>query len=211
MTQSWEPEPSYDDMIDAAAGVCPSDEDLAEYLDGVIAADARARIATHAVVCDECRAIIGSAPALRDGDATPRRRRLRGGTSVAALTAAAAVLLVLLRPMAAPEDRSLERAPAAEALQFEALQPLDGAVLDRGAARFAWASAAPGAIYRLSVLDPAGELIWSVQTEATSQELPAETAATLVAGRTYYWRVESLLPDLRTSITPLHRFTVRGY
>ena len=92
---------------------CPGPDELARFVDGAVAADARERLVRHLVACDDCREIVAMAAEapvrapIDDRDAAPvpapRRLALIGALAVAA-TALFAVYVTRSAPPAAPVD-----------------------------------------------------------------------------------------------------------
>ena len=89
--------------------------------------------------------------------------------------------------------------------------PADGATVLTDTLVLRWNPTAARATYDVSIVDASGGLIWSTQIDTADIALPADVRDRLAAGTTYHWRVDALLPDLRTMTTgprafvPSHR------
>jgi hypothetical protein len=206
--------PSNMDMIPEHLVACPSDEQLAAYVDGEIDADAAADVATHALYCSECRALIADVLDAAPVPAAPRRLR-RLAPALTAAAAAAVVLFFVARPAVVFDAREpVLRVPSElqseDAPRLAPLAPAEASVLVPDGLDFAWQDAGAGTTYRFTLSDETGTVVWSERTEHASLRVPSEIGAALMSDRTYYWRVEALLPSLATATTPLRSFTMRG-
>jgi hypothetical protein len=122
-----------------------------------------------------------AAPAIVTPLPAPRRRR------PPAVFALAASVLV-----AVGASSLLLRAPTPDAVRgttVAAVEPADGARLDRAPQRLAWACSAPAAV-TIELLDATGTQVWSGPTTACAIDLPAEARATLAAGD-WLWLVRA--------------------
>jgi hypothetical protein len=130
-----------------------------------------------------------------------------------AIPAAAAVLALIFigpgsdAPPANPDLlRGDESTRAGEGpSMIEALRPVDGSTVPAGRIQFAWRSAGPDLLYRLTLTDGSGKAIWSAETPDTT--LASGPAVHLDPGRTFFWVVDALGPDGRSRTTRNQRFT----
>lgn len=198
---------------EAAPYVHPPSEAVAAFLDGGLPPRERAELAAHLDTCPECRheivqaaRLIRPAPSARPSRGRAARRRLAwAGFGVAA---AAAVLLLAPGSAPAPAPGPLDvRGPETPLLRAET--PADGAVLRTPAATFAWTSAGEGTLYRFTLSDETGRVVWTTQLRGTRITLPAATAFAMQPGAVHFWRVDALLPDLH-SISTGDRRVVAG-
>ncbi len=61
--------------------------------------------------------------------------------------------------------------------------------------------------YVLTVTDENGDVVWTAETSDTSLVLPR--GVDLKSGSRYYWYVDALLDDARSSTTGVREFTIR--
>jgi len=195
---------------------CPPDDHLAAYLDGTLEPARRAEVEAHAIECDDCRAVIAAtADALATLQPLKPPRRLVG-VGVTAVAAAAVLVLVLTRTGdTIRQDESVVRTPVSSPVgedlpRFGVREPLGDAVIAANELVFAWDRLAPRTLYQVTVSDERGSVLWRSRTELVSLRPPPEVAAALTSGRIYYWRVEALLPDLRSATTPVQSFQIRA-
>jgi hypothetical protein len=206
--------PSNEDMTTLSRESCPTDEEVAGYLDDTLGPTARASVAAHLVTCDACRAEVSDSASALDTYKPARSRRrfvFSGGV------AAAAVLALLL---ARPGDitwngASIERAPvpvpaSEDVPRFEAYAPADGAAVDAAALAFSWAPLSDGTVYQLTISDERGTVVWQTRTAEATLRPTDDVVAALQRGARHFWRVEALLPDLRVATTGVHAFRVRA-
>jgi len=189
-----------------------TDEELAAYVDRGLDRAERARAERHLVDCDDCRAIVAEVGRTLAVPLPGRRRRVVWIGGVALAAAAAITLAVLPRgpePLGTGADSA--RAPGGngeDVARFAARTPASGATVVPDTLSFAWESQGDGTVYQLTISDERGAVAWTHRTESTSVMLPAAVGVTLVPGQAYYWRVEALLPDLRTATTDSRLFIV---
>lgn len=182
--------------------------ELAAYLDGNLPHDARARVEGHLADCDACRGeVVEAARVLRS---RRRRRRWYIGAPAAAAAAVAAVLFLLPSAGDAPRGREPalrgadERALGEGSLGIVTSAPENGQIVDPASLIFAWQVAAPEALYRITLSDATGEVLWSEVISDTAIALPS--AIGLQARTGYFWYVDALLPDGRSATTGVRRF-----
>ncbi len=174
-----------------------STEGLAAFIDGSLDEGARAAAVAHLADCADCRR------ELVDIRRALPARRMAPRVAAAAALAAAASIVVLLVPISfnAP-------VPSADRLRSEGGEALAayGPEGDIAGPRpdLAWASAGPGAVYRVAVTSSGGAAIWGTSTEDTLATLP--DSVSLGRGTTYRWWVEALMPDGGTRATSVREF-----
>ncbi len=90
---------------DARSGACPSDIELASFVDGDLTTDVRARIVTHLAGCDDCREVVAMAAAEaleREQRPVPWYRRRTVLVAMAASLAASLAVVLVPRGSAPP-------------------------------------------------------------------------------------------------------------
>lgn len=188
-----------------------SDLDLAAYLDRQLDPETRARFSAHLIECDDCRSILAESTSIL---ARPRRRTRVAWFAGGGLVAASLALLVLARsqPVTLDQERTRGSAPVLteDAPRFSAWAPAPRAQVRPAELRFAWGSHVPGTVYRLTVSNEQGVVVWNGRTADTVLVPPPSITQSLVPGQVYYWRVEALLPDLRTASTQVQAFVMQA-
>jgi hypothetical protein len=181
------------------------DETIAAFVDGGLDADERQRAEAHLLVCDECRGLAASTSRL----ATPTESaRARPWLVAGGLAAAAGIVLLLMpappAPDTAPRTREAEpiRNPASA---FRAHSPADGVPVRRDSVVFRWAALGSDATYQLTLSSEAGAILWIGRSSDTVLAPPDSVTRALVEGRTYYWQVDAVLPNLRSASTGQYR------
>jgi hypothetical protein len=188
-----------------------SDEELAAYLDRRVEAPGLTRVEAHLVGCDGCRAVVMEAAAML----AARRRRTRLVFITAGGMAAAALVLVVVSgalTMSRDVEPTVRGTPpllTEDVSRFAALSPEPRAAVVPDSLVFLWQSRPEGTVYQVTVSDEHGVVVWTDRTGDTTLAAPAAAAKSLVPGQLYYWKVEALLPDLRTASTPFSSFVVR--
>jgi anti-sigma factor RsiW len=176
----------------------------AAYVDGRLAAVEVSRVEAHLAECDACRLEI---VAIRRLLRSRTRRRL--WPAIAGLAAAAALLLMLFRP----DERGGSGKPplrgggTGDVEAPVAITPAANATISTESIGFTWRGSRAAVSYRLTLTDERGDVVWSTQTTDTAVVIPSSVR--LGNGRVYYWYVDALLPDGRSTTTGVHRFDVR--
>ena len=185
------------------------DHVLAAYVDGTLAASARAMADTHLVECVACRdELVAMSSLVRSSSRS--RRVVRFAAPTAAV--AAALLVAVLGPWRAaprsstPNERLRETTSVAAGPRVMPVGPTEGGMIDQDSVRFIWRSEPRDAGYRLTVTDEGGAVRWTMNTSDTAVGLP--DSVRLDRGRTYYWYVDALGRDGRTRTSGLRRFRV---
>jgi anti-sigma factor RsiW len=165
------------------------DNDLiAAYAESRVAAAERGPVEGHLADCAECRReVIVASRALR------RERRRARWLAGAPLMAAAAVLLVVVwgrrSPAIESADPRLRPVSGSEGVaRIEAWSPPADAPVAPDSLRFVWGADGPDALYRLTVADVAGTVVWSLQTGDTTALMPGSVR--LQPGGRYLWYVD---------------------
>lgn len=180
-----------------------SPELIAAYLAHEASAEEHRTVQRHLVACADCRRDVAEAAALT---ADPRPRRW---IAIAIPAAAAAVALFVLLPgQGTRPDGLATRGPGTEGVrQFSAVMPAEKAPVSVDSLMFLWQSEGPSAHYVLTVTDESGDVVWTAETSDTSLVLPR--GVDLKSGNRYYWYVDALLDDARSSTTGVREFTIR--
>jgi anti-sigma factor RsiW len=174
--------------------------EVAGYLAGTLAPEARARVESHLADCEDCAAELVAVDRLRRAPAGVRWAPWLG------LAAAAAIAAVVLAPRA---DR--ERGPAVPPVRGDSLPsatlslvgPADGAEL-REPPVLVWRPVAGAATYRVVLSRSDGDSVWSATTGDTTATPPGESL--LPSPEPYYWYVDALLADGRSVGGTPHSF-----
>jgi hypothetical protein len=180
-----------------------SPEIIAAWLAHRTSPEERQVVLQHLLVCAECRRDVDEAKTLSTGRRPPR------WAAVAIPAAAAAVALWFLVPArpGAPPTSTLRGSGAEGVRQFAAVTPAGGASVAGDSVVFLWRSEGPGAHYVLTVTDEKGDVVWTAPTADTTLVPPREVG--LVPGQRYYWYVDALLEDARSSTTGVQEFGIR--
>ncbi len=184
-------------------------EEVAGYLDNTLSKAACARAKAHLADCDVCRGEIVSVSRLVDRAPRSSRRVV----ALSAMAAAAAVVLIFLARPAIDSDlpaRGPLRGPdvpvATEGVtSVQAIAPIGRQTTSDGIV-FVWHPAPPGAVYRLTLTDDRGGVVWVGSTNDTTLAIPKGT--TLLPRRSYHWYVDVMLPDGGAATTGITSFEV---
>ncbi|MBM4188057.1 MAG: zf-HC2 domain-containing protein [Gemmatimonadetes bacterium] len=172
-------------------------DQLAAYAERRLTPTEYQRVEHHLADCAECRRDAVAVTLVLRSDR--RRRVLR---VAAPLAAAAALLFVLLPPKPGPEETPRFRpgSPREAATVIPVWSPTTAATpgSDR---RLIWGSAGPGTLYRLTVTDSSGGVVWTHQLVDTIAAIP--DSASIRAGARYHWYVDALLVNGERATTGL--------
>jgi hypothetical protein len=183
-------------------------EELAAYLDKTLSEAERARVEAHLADCDACREELVSAAKLLQH--APRSTRWFIGLSA---IAAAAVLAVFVgrasidsEPFAGEQLRGGDTPFASEGSpSVRAVAPIGRKSIGAGIG-FIWRPIVPEAVYRFTLTDDRGGIIWVETTSDTTLPLPNHIV--LGQGRTFHWYVDVLRPDGSSATTGIKSFQV---
>jgi hypothetical protein len=201
---------------------CPDDREIASWYDDVLAGDRRAGLEQHLADCRYCRARIGVlgqldsradsepvpgnvlAAAKLLGRKIPERRHARIGRWGAAAVLVLAAGLVFnfqpgtetatgIAPQAGPESGNRQlRSIDHDAMRLEVL--IDGPTdAVRSGAAVRWSEVRGTIHYEVHVLTADGDLLRSERTGSPKWEFGEDLD--LVAGESYFLRIEAVLPD----------------
>lgn len=186
------------------------DLELAAFVDGGLDPVSRRRVEAHLLACEVCRAVVAEAGAFVEPAraARPRRRTLFAAGTLAAAAAIALLTVVLGRPSLESPARTRDvEAVGRAGLAFAPAAPPDGARIRADTLSFHWRTAGAEATYQITISSSTGAIVWTSRTLDTSLTLPRTVASGLESGRSYYWQVDAVLPDLRSATTGPRRFT----
>jgi hypothetical protein len=185
------------------ASLHPSDGDVAAYLEAVLPDRERVALEAHVADCEYCQArlalageVVGTAPRTR------RRRLLYPAALIAAAAGLAAVLLVpgrTVEPTPQSEFRTPAEGTAGQRLRI--IQPSRGGSIRSEAPRLIWSGLGADALYQITISTADGSVLWSERTSDTTVVPPVTVAGRLRSGERYFWRVDGLLPNLRSVTT----------
>ncbi len=176
---------------------------ISAYLGQAASAEEHRMAQRHLLACAACRKDVAEAAELT---ATVRPRRW---PAVAIPAAAAAVVVFLLLPGqgTGPAETPI-RGPGTEGVQqFAAVAPAEGAPILGDSLVFLWRSEGPDVHYVLTVTDENGDVVWTAGTPDTSLVPPRGVG--LQSGHRYFWYVDALLENARSSTTGVREFTIR--
>lgn len=185
----------------------PSTETLSGYLDGMLSREQARIVEEHLDRCPACRSDLQAVTSVLRS--RRRTKWVRLGLPSAAV--AAAVLLVLARGREASLEPVLRDTQpiAADAGRFEAVFPGSTIPVPIDSVVFRWRSASPdrGTLYRLTLTDERGDVLWTTETRDTTA-VPEGTGR-LSSGLRYLWYVDALLPGAVTATTGIRDFRIR--
>lgn len=144
-------------------------------------------------------------------EAAPHRRRTIGwGLAVSAAAAAIALFVLVDRPALdqppgrVADDSVFRSAPGPSSERVPRIEVIAPAARARAdSLRFVWRSSARDALYRLTITDLAGEIVWEGTSPDTTRVLTPDEG--IVSGRDYLWYVDAILPDARVATSGIHR------
>jgi hypothetical protein len=128
---------------------------------------------------------------------TPPFRMALAGMAIAII----AVSTYLLLPKPEPSKFRSDRVEGSTTLR---LYPEDGAIVREERPSFRWTSIGTSSVYRFSLMDETGAVIWQNDPRDTSITLPESLV--LQSGKTYLWRVETFFADKALDRSALHAF-----
>lgn len=190
----------------------PDDVRLAAYAEGSLRGTEARELEKHLAACSECRAAVADvAPLL--GARPPRRRGWIGVSAAATAAAAAVALIVIANPLEqgdAGVGERLRPGPGADRERVPAIRvvaPAEAASLTGDSVRFIWRGGASDALYRLTLTDEVGRILWEETVPDTVLDLPAEIE--LDDGAEYLWYLDATLPDGGVATTGVRRLRIR--
>jgi hypothetical protein len=198
--------------------VCLDDLTIAALAEGALDSTARQPAIDHLLTCGHCRQRVAEvARMLRDATvaaevravevAPERSRPSRRWLGVAGGVAAAAVLVLLVRTVAVPRvPEPVHREEPVTLISAPVLLQPTGAVA--GVDSLSWRSVPRATQYHLTLFAQEGTTVWDTETSDTAVALPATVH--LVAGATYYWKVEARTDWNRWTASDMIEIRIRG-
>ena len=179
-----------------------SSEELAAYLSGKLSQQSRARFESHIADCRACRLETTSARRLLDTSRSQRSRWII--PSALAAVGMVAFASMIVRDDGARTGRTVERVgTGVETVGMVA--PVDGQSVAANPT-FTWRAAGNRTLYRLSIADGSGTLVWGVETRDTVVAIPSSES--LREGLEYLWTVTATDVDGVQSHGNTRRFRV---
>lgn len=184
--------------------------ELGAFLDGALRGAERSRVEAHLVECARCReeAIhVGRLTGTGNGNGKQRKRLVYWVAPAAAAAVVAALLLLGpgAEEVARPEAPIL-RADDPGVTAIAVVSPRAGASLSSDSVVFVWREVESGVVYRLTLMDQEGVVLWKETVEDTTVALSADVE--LRPGARYYWYVDALLELARTATSGVQEFTI---
>lgn len=185
-------------------------EVVAAYLERCLPPEEEALVQDHLARCGPCRReVVEVGRLVRSGQPRPGWQRPLWAAAAAVAVLALGTPLVQSRLTdTGPGVSAPDRSPAVPAVRLEARAPGEDVTVDAGATVvLTWSAAPLGGTFRVSLLDDRGNRVWSAETGDTTAVLPA--SVTLEPDRAYFWYVDALGPDGRSTTTGPRRLLVR--
>lgn len=183
---------------------------IARYLAGEADPPERAEVERHLEECRSCRDELAAVAEVVD-QGRPRRKRWFGAG--AAVAAAAIAALLLLPPGGGDRggeflERDSGARPAVETIdRITVLAPRAGEDVALDELVFAWKPVGGEAVYRFTLTDAEGDLVWQTSLPDTLYRL--DPRVDVLRDATYFWYVDALLPGGESATTGIHRFQTR--
>lgn len=195
---------------DAAAGHL-DDAAMASFVAGA-AGERHEKMVTHLAGCARCRHAVAALSTTLSAPAVAREVSRLGSMSArrwaawtaAALATAATILLIVnpFRGTPAPGG-TVFRGNSEGAAPLTLIGPVAGTVVRTDSLIFAWHGLGAQVEYRITVTDDKGDVVWTRQSPDTEARPPA---ALLRPGQSYFWYVDALLPNGRSTAAGVERF-----
>jgi hypothetical protein len=171
-------------MTEPAVGH-PDAHEIAGYVDGALAAEARATIDAHLATCADCRSEV--AEVSRILRTAPARRRVSRRVWIPAAAAAALALYWVapraLREYGQPQHRDDVVTPTFAPRVIAPVGPVERV------SGLIWSSVPGGDRYRVRLFDADGTVLWERELTDTAAAIP--DSIVLRPREPYYWRVEA--------------------
>lgn len=183
---------------------------IAAYAEGRLGGDDRAAMEAHLAECADCRAEATEVALLLREPAALRRRWIGIPAAVAAAAAAVVLLAGPFRDSSTAGDAL--RRPGVEADReavpaIEVILPSAGDPIPMDSARFVWHGLGADVLYRFTLTDPSGAVLWERELADTALVLSAETR--LPGGGRFLWYVDASLPDGGVATTGVRELRTR--
>jgi hypothetical protein len=187
---------------------CLDELQIADFVEGRLAPEARAQAVTHLLACPRCRALVRATSSLASGAAVtvqaPMRTWRRWILPLGAAAAAAVLVLMFL-----PRHGAYAPTPNVDEPGFirtDAPVPIAPRATVALVDRLVWSSVPHAERYRLRLYDAKGSVLWRLETTDTVGLLPSSVV--LAPGVSYFWRVEAQTESRRWSASDSVEFRV---
>ena len=180
---------------------------VAAYLDRTLSEPDRLLVEAHMAHCHECRhEVLDVSRTL-----SARHRIWKYAAGVAAAAAAIGALMFTTPVLRHQERGPVLRGPSvgaegANQLSISAETPPNGAELARSDLQFGWSPVSGAVWYRFVLTDDSGRELWKADLSDTGTSIPASVS--LEPETDYYWYVDVLLSDGRSSSTGTRSFRI---
>ena len=159
----------------------------------------------HLELCADCREEIAAVQRLvRVAPATRRRAWVVAAGAIAAVAAFVTVARLPMPNGAARDGSTLRIAQPDLVLPIVAVSPVNDIIVTAPTVELTWKADDTNATYRATLQDETGRVIWTTPTRDTTVVVP--DTVKLTAGNAYYWSVDALRPDGRSTTSKAHRF-----
>ena len=185
--------------------------DLAAYVEHRLDDASRRRVEAHLVDCEQCRhEVLEGERVLRT--APGRRVAARRPIALFAALAAAAVVLFAVLPRdetreAPPVERASNTPVATVTPAIVVVEPADAAQLPVAPATFVWRPAPGVSLYKFTLTNEQGHVLWSASTKDTLLSPPGPLE--MAASARFFWYVDALRADGGTVSSGVHAFRLR--
>jgi hypothetical protein len=192
----------FDQRIETPA--CPDELVIADFVEGRLVSDVRARVVDHLLTCARCRALVRATAGIAATWPAPTEARKRGWHRWAVpLAAAAAALIILVWPR--PDDGTAPNLREPALTRTVAPTPIHPRTSVARLERLVWSSVPHAERYRARLYDDQGTVLWQVETTDTAVAIPA--GQPLPPG-SYFWRVEAETEWRRWAASDLIAFRI---
>ena len=161
--------------------------------------------------CSDCRReVLEGERMLREAPRPGTSMRWRIGV-LGTLAVAAVALFTVLPRGGSDVERATERGPGTPvgvaAPAIAVVDPADAASLAGPPSAFVWRPASGVSLYKLTVTDEQGHIVWTASTRDTLVRPPASLGST--ASVRYFWYVDALRADGGAVTSGVHDFSIR--
>lgn len=192
-------------QTDYLASQHPDTEEIAAYLSGSLPGSSHEQFESHLAECRACRTEVTSARRLL----REHRVRRRWGVALPGAVAAAVVAYVLIGPLQNGSPKAGNPVREGRAPTFDLrpvvrlVAPSESESVDPQRVVFTWRRQGVDPLYRLTITDPSGAVVWVHETSDTAVTVAGESP--LRGGQTYLWYLDALDSDGRSATSVIRR------